>query len=207
MNTIKALSVVFLFATIGCGTGSNAGTAGTGSTGQCCAAGSSGGSGGTTGDQGPAGPEGPAGSQGPQGPVGPAGAQGEQGPAGPQGPAGVSNVPGPAGATGPQGAVGAPGPTGPQGPAGTSSISATKAYEVSDQVDGPTSGTITVVASCRQPTDLLLTGTCIPNSPTVIQSQPFLGNGIATTSAWECGPMAIANGGSVQARVICLSLP
>jgi hypothetical protein len=206
MNTIKALSVVLLSLSIGCGTGSDAGTAGgsSGSSGgQCCTSGSSGGGGGTS-TQGPTGPQGPAGPQGAPGLQGPIGETGATGPAGPQGPAGPTGAQGPAGATGPTGPVGAQGPAGPQGPAGT--IASTSEYVVSAGVQ-TTGGSAAAIASCKSPKDLLLGGTCTSSyTGFYVQPEIVLGNGTTSVSSWQCSAQSgVSPEPFVYAVALCLT--
>jgi len=117
------------------------------------------------GPQGPEGPPGPAGPVGPTGPVGekgPPGPVGETGPPGPRGPGGPPGPQGPQGLQGPQGIQGPEGPKGPAGPEGPAGGYSRKSqiYQTTAQLEiGPNlSGA--VVAACRIPKDLLVSGHC-----------------------------------------------
>jgi hypothetical protein len=117
---------------------------------------------GPPGPPGPAGPAGPAGPVGPTGEKGPAGPEGETGPPGPRGPPGPPGPQGPQGLQGPQGIQGPEGPKGPNGPEGPAGGYSRKSqvYMTTAQLDiGPNlSGA--VVAACRAPKDLLISGHC-----------------------------------------------
>jgi hypothetical protein len=117
------------------------------------------------------GPPGPAGVPGPPGPVGPQGLVGEQGPKGPPGeqgppgPRGEVGPPGPQGPQGLQGPQGIQGPQGPKGPAGPEGPPGGYSYKgqiyttTAQLAIGPSlSGA--VVAACRTPKDLLVSGHC-----------------------------------------------
>jgi hypothetical protein len=117
------------------------------------------------GPQGLAGPPGPKGDPGPRGepgPAGPVGPRGEPGPPGPQGPGGPPGPQGQQGLQGPQGIQGPPGPAGPAGPEGPAGGYSRKrdVYRAGGQLAiGPgLSGA--VVAACRDPKDLLVSGHC-----------------------------------------------
>ena len=96
--------------------------------------------------------------QGPVGPMGPPGASGAAGPPGEPGPAG------PQGEAGPEGPHGPTGPAGPPGPGGGNGIDKAAIYIVTEAAEPP--GFLqpviasSIVASCEEPSDVLLTCTC-----------------------------------------------
>jgi hypothetical protein len=118
--------------------------------------------------KGPQGPPGPPGTAGPAGSAGPKGARGDKGDVGPVGPRGPS---GPVGGTGPQGPQGLQGPQGIQGPAGPAGPRGprgepggygdkTSVYRTTAQLRLAAGQTGAVVARCRKPGDLLVSGAC-----------------------------------------------
>jgi hypothetical protein len=140
---------------------------------------------GVPGPPGPAGPEGPRGEPGPKGPPGdpgPPGPRGEVGPPGPQGPQGLQ---GPQGIQGPQGSRG---PTGPEGPPGGYSRKG-QIYSTTAQLAIGPSLSGAVVAACRTPKDLLVSGHC-GASPAWLGALGQAG-GVALddrkkTASWRC---------------------
>jgi len=165
------------------------------------------------GPAGPAGPPGPAGpaGRGDPGPAGPPGPRGEPGPAGPAGPGGPPGPQGQQGLQGPQGIQGPPGPAGPAGPEGPPGGYARKrdVYRASAQLAiGPTlSGA--VVAACRDPKDLLISGHC-GASPAWLGALGQAGSvdleSAGTAAAWRCEYKNLSSRSAItlNATVYCI---
>lgn len=228
MNYYKTLlPMIVLSLAAGCGAGSEStlgaptGAAGsTASTGGTCSC--------PAGAQGPAGPEGPAGPaglQGPKGDPGPAG--GPAGPAGPQGLAGIQGVAGPKGDTGSPGMTGMTGAPGAPGAAGVQGIQGPKGdpgtivksqvYTV-DRGGIPASGTgrVTVSAKCKDPSDIVLSGSCSTTTYVNLTTEPALvafgqyTDATDNVSGWGCtyrSGSANTVIATVDAMVTCLIVP
>ena len=166
---------------------------------------------GPPGPQGPAGPAGPPGPVGPTGELGPKGPQGDVGPAGPRGEVGGPGSQGPQGLQGPQGIQGPQGPKGPAGPEGPPGGYARKdhVYRTSAQLNiGPgLSGA--VLAACRTPKDLLISGNCAA-SPAWLGA---LGQGgavaleaIKKAASWRCEYKNLSNRSNItiSATAFCI---
>ncbi len=167
---------------------------------------------------GPPGPTGPPGPRGPQGEPGPQGEKGASGPKGESGPPGERGEKGGMGPQGPQGIQGPPGIQGPQGPQGIAGPEgppggyATKrqVYKVSAQLQiGPgLSGA--VMAACRKPQDLLISGFC-GASPSWLgvlhQSGGIAAQTSETLASWQCEYQNRSTGKAIQIKseVFCVT--
>ncbi len=167
---------------------------------------------GPPGPPGPPGPEGPPGPTGSAGPPGPKGSQGEQGPAGPKGVPGPPGPQGPQGLQGPQGIQGPQGSRGPAGPEGPPGGYAHKSqvYRASAQLTIGAHLSGAVVAACRRPKDLLVSGGCGAR-PSWLGALGQAGALVADTTkqpaSWRCEYRNLSgrNQLKIEAHVFCVT--
>lgn len=148
---------------------------------------------GPTGDRGPAGPPG---KNGEVGAAGPQGTPGPQGPRGLQGPPGVQGVAGPAGLRGPQGPPGIYG-------------SKRQVYAASARLQLGAGLNGAVVAACRGPRDLLISGGCAAKPSwlaTLGQSSAAGLSPLNRAASWRCEYRNLSRQRTIQisAQVFCV---
>jgi hypothetical protein len=167
---------------------------------------------GPPGPMGPLGPPGPPGAPGVAGPEGLAGKEGPAGPIGPVGPAGSPGGQGPVGLQGPPGIQGPLGPRGPDGPRGPAGGYREKSvvYRVAARLSiGPTR-TGAVVAACRKPADLMISGGCTVSTPwlgVLNQVNSEAVSDATRAASWRCEYTNTSSSAPIEAgaQVFCIA--